>query len=134
MTKLTGISPKVPLIYDPTDGPYQLNKNLKQTINQNLKMLVLTSPGERIMIPEFGVGLRRFLFEQVGEETFSNLADRIVEQANLYIPIVNIEKIDFITSDENSSLSLNEVQVSIKYNILPYDGSDQLLITSQLTN
>jgi phage baseplate assembly protein W len=71
MTKLTGISPKVPLIYDPTDGPYQLNKNLKQTINQNLKMLVLTSPGERIMIPEFGVGLRRFLFEQVGEETFS---------------------------------------------------------------
>ena len=134
MTKLTGISPKVPLIYDSTDGPYQLNKNLKQTINQNLKMLVLTSPGERIMIPEFGVGLRRFLFEQVGEETFSNLADRIVEQANLYIPIVNIEKIDFITSDENSSLSLNEVQVSIKYNILPYDGSDQLLITSQLTN
>jgi phage baseplate assembly protein W len=134
MTKLNGISPKVPLIYDPTDGPYQLNKNLKQTINQNLKMLVLTSPGERIMVPEFGVGLRRFLFEQVNDDTFSNLADRIVEQTNFYLPIVNIEKINFITSDENPALALNEVQVSIKYNILPYDGTDQLLITSELTN
>ncbi len=134
MTKLIGISPKIPLIYDSTDGPYQLNKNLKQTINQNLKMLVLTSPGERVMVPEFGVGLRRFLFEHIGEDTFSNLADRIVEQTNLYLPIVNIEKINFITSDENSTLGLNEVQISIKYNILPYDGTDQLLITSQLTN
>tara|TARA_R100001460_G_scaffold35497_6_gene68278 strand:+ start:808 stop:1212 length:405 start_codon:yes stop_codon:yes gene_type:complete len=134
MTKLNGISPKVPLIYDSTDGPYQLNKNLKQTVNQNLKMLVLTSPGERVMVPEFGVGLRRFLFEQVNDDTFSNLADRIVEQTNFYLPIVNIEKINFITSDENPALALNEVQVSIKYNILPFDGTDQLLITSQLTN
>ena len=57
MSKLQGISPRLPLVYDKTDGPYQLNKTLKQTFQQNLKMLILTMPGERPMIPEFGVGL-----------------------------------------------------------------------------
>ena len=68
MSNLQGISPKVPLVYDSTDGPYQLNKNLKQTFSQNLKMLILTMPGERIMVPNFGVGLQGFLFEGVTEE------------------------------------------------------------------
>ncbi len=80
MSNLQGISPKIPLVYDSTDGPYQLNKNLKDTFKQNLKMLVLTSPGERIMAPEFGVGLYRFLFEPIGDDTFSNISQRIKEQ------------------------------------------------------
>ena len=59
MSKLQGISPQLPLVYSHTDGPYQLNKTLKDVVRQNLKMLILTAPGERIMVPEFGVGLHR---------------------------------------------------------------------------
>ena len=77
MSNLQGISPRIPLVYDSTDGPYQLNKNLKQTFNQNLKMLILTMPGERIMVPDFGVGLQGFLFEGVTGETFSRISTRI---------------------------------------------------------
>ena len=29
-------------------------------IKQNLKMLILTNPGERVMDPEFGVGIKQF--------------------------------------------------------------------------
>ena len=32
------------------------------------KNLVLTSPGERIMLPDFGAGLRRLLFDQQGKQ------------------------------------------------------------------
>ena len=134
MSKLQGISPRLPLVYDKTDGPYQLTKTLKQAISQNLKMLILTQPGERVMIPEFGVGLYGFLFEQINEDTFSNITEKIVEQVNFYIPSVNLEQIKFITSDEDTSLSFNEVQVSIKYNILPFNASDELLITTTMTN
>jgi len=134
MSNLQGISPKVPLVYDSTDGPYQLNKNLKQTFNQNLKMLILTMPGERIMVPNFGVGLHGFLFEGVTEDTFSRISTRIQQQVSQFIPAINLTEITFSTSDEDSSLKLNEVRVSIKYDILPYNGSDELIITSTMTN
>tara|TARA_R100001509_G_scaffold160437_1_gene128254 strand:- start:508 stop:912 length:405 start_codon:yes stop_codon:yes gene_type:complete len=134
MSNLQGISPRIPLVYDSTDGPYQLNKTLKQTFRQNLKMLVLTMPGERIMEPDFGVGLYGFLFDSITEDTFTNISEKIKEQIDIYIPAINLTEIAFVTSDEDSTLSFNEVRISIKYNILPFNGSDELIITSTMTN
>tara|TARA_R100000808_G_C2094221_1_gene113477 strand:+ start:264 stop:557 length:294 start_codon:yes stop_codon:yes gene_type:complete len=97
-------------------------------------MLVLTMPGERVMLPGFGVGLYGFLFEQINEDTFSNITEKIVEQVGFYMPAVNLEEIKFVTSDEDRALAFNEVQVSIKYNILPFNARDQLIITTTMTN
>ena len=77
---MSGISPKLPLSRDFEDG-YSLNKTLKDVARQNLKMLILTAPGERIMIPDFGVGLRNYLFENATEEGLYDLKNRIIEQA-----------------------------------------------------
>ena len=133
MSKLEGISVKLPLTYDPADGPYLLNKTLGETIKQNIKMLVLTSPGERIMDPNFGIGLRNFLFESIGDETFTDIVTRMKDQLAEYIPVVNLESVEFITSDEDSTIPINEIVVSVKYNIEPYNARDELRITSSLT-
>jgi phage baseplate assembly protein W len=58
---MSGISPKLPLANNKVDGAYELNKTIKQSVNQNLKNLILTNPGERIMDPLFGVGLSQIL-------------------------------------------------------------------------
>jgi hypothetical protein len=47
-------------------------------------MLILTIPGERIMDPNFGVGLRRYLFELNGSNTYSAISSKINEQADLF--------------------------------------------------
>lgn len=133
MTTRQGISPKIPLSYDVIDGPYRLNRTLGETIKQNFKNMVLTMPGERIMIPEFGVGLYGYLFENVNGNTFDALVERLTEQTQTYMPMINLQNIDFLTSDEDPSLSFNEVRVSIKYNILPLDEDAELLITSTMT-
>jgi hypothetical protein len=41
---MAGISVALPLQMDETDGAYRLNKNLKDTVKQNFKMLLLTNP------------------------------------------------------------------------------------------
>ena len=61
------------------------------------------------------------------------LVQKIREQKDIYIPAINIEEIQFQTSDENSTLAFNEVQVVITYNLAPFAGSDQLVITSTMT-
>ena len=48
---MSGISVKLPISRDKTDG-IKLIKNYGELASQNLKMLVLTVPGERMMDPE----------------------------------------------------------------------------------
>jgi len=134
MSKLQGISPKVPLTYSNTYGPYELNSTLGEAIRQNFKMLVLTSPGERIMNPDFGVGLNNFLFEAIDSTTFSKIVERVKEQIDLFMPSISLTGMDFITSDEDPSLQINEVRIQIIYNILPLNTEDHLIINSTTTS
>jgi hypothetical protein len=71
-----GLSVALPLRIDARDGAYGLNKNLLQVAEQNLKMVILTAPGERIMFPEFGVGVRNYLFEQNNSGLIGNLVSK----------------------------------------------------------
>ena len=47
---------------DPETGFSQC-RTLLDVARQNLLMIIMTNPGERIMFGNFGVGLRRYLFE-----------------------------------------------------------------------
>ena len=127
--KLQGISVSLPLRYDNIDGPYELNKNLKDVVKQNLKNLVLTSPGERIMLPDFGAGVRRLLFEPGTAQTYNLAKERLSSQNTRYMPFVEIQDLFFLTSEEDDSLSPNAVRLVLKYNIGPINDSDTLIIT-----
>jgi len=128
--KLEGISVKLPLTYGDADGPYILNKNIGAVVKQNFKNLILTSPGERIMLPEFGVGLRSLLFEGISGSTYEKASARIREQTFIYMPFINIENISFVSSDEDPTLPLNAVIVNISFNLGAIDTSDTLSVRS----
>tara|TARA_A100001515_G_scaffold86418_1_gene68652 strand:- start:157 stop:561 length:405 start_codon:yes stop_codon:yes gene_type:complete len=127
--KLEGISVSLPLTYDNTDGPFRLNKTLKDVVKQNLKNLVLTSPGERVMIPDFGAGVRRLLFDPATPSTYQTLKGRVSTQISKFMPFVEIEEMVILTPDEDESLSPNSVRLIIRYNIGPINDSDTLIIT-----
>ena len=60
---MSNYSPKLPLTLNPING-FENNQTVPSVVLQNLKMIILTSPGERIMDPNFGVGIKQYLFEQ----------------------------------------------------------------------
>jgi phage baseplate assembly protein W len=122
---VSGISPKLPLYIDPIDG-IALNKTLKQMTRQNLKMIILTSPGERIMYPKFGVGIRRYLFMNNTQRTLSDISRKIEQQVRTYLPSVTIRSIKFLSengeeirSSFEGSSSSNYVHLVVNYEI-PY--------------
>jgi len=129
---VSGISPKLPLYTDPVDG-IALNKTIKQMTRQNLKMIILTSPGERIMHPKFGVGLRRYLFMNNTQRTLSDISRKIEEQVRTYLPSVRIRSIKFLSengeemgSSFESSSSSNYVKLVLNYEIPSAFISDTL--------
>lgn len=99
-----GFQPQIPLSLDSEDG-FAMIKDLKSNIRQNLKMLLLTNPGERIMIPRFGVGMRRYLFEVKGDDVYAQIDSRIREQVSIFLPYLQIKRIKF-SSDNDNKISL----------------------------
>jgi phage baseplate assembly protein W len=123
-----GLSPKLPLTVSEVFGPYNLNTNFEDLAKQNLKMLILTIPGERIMDPNFGVGLRRYLFELNDSNTYSNISSRIREQTQRYLRYIRIDDIQFQIPEDNPDIFPHNLSVSILFTILPLQRSTALQI------
>jgi|TARA_E500000305_G_C4006601_1_gene230311 phage baseplate assembly protein W len=111
---MSGIAVQLPLIRDQEDG-FGLLKNYDDVVAQNLKMLILTVPGERIMDPDFGVGARRYLFEQLTEETFQLFKSRLLQQQQKYLPYLVIKNVEFVSSLSNKEVDENTLQIKISY-------------------
>lgn len=125
---MQGYSPKLPLMYDNTEqGVYSLNKTIADSVRQNLKMLLLTSPGERIMDSNFGVGIRNYLFEQDIEKLRDDLSTRITSQVSRYLKYIVLEEINFSPPNSNNEQALF---VNIRYRIPALNTIDELNIRS----
>jgi phage baseplate assembly protein W len=111
-----GLSVALPLRIDPIDGAYGLNKKVSEVASQNLRMIILTSPGERIMYPEFGVGIKQFLFEQNTSETISAVDGRIRQQVARYAPYIKI--LDLTVQSPTDLNSANQGKISNRLNIV----------------
>ena len=115
----SGLAPKLPLVFDNVFGPYGLITDFSSLAKQNLKMLILTSPGERMMDTDFGVGLKKYLFEQNTQSTYSEIDSNIRQQVQRYLPYIGIDRIDFTVPEDNPDLFPNSLSVSILFTILP---------------
>tara|TARA_R110000796_G_scaffold162584_1_gene279354 strand:+ start:289 stop:687 length:399 start_codon:yes stop_codon:yes gene_type:complete len=129
---MAGLTPKLPLSLGGDNGNYQLIKTYKNLIKQNFKNLVLTAPGERIMDPKFGVGIRNFLFENDGALLYSAIEVAIESQVQIYMPFISIIDISFTTPRqmENLGIDSNLLSLSIEYEIVPLNTVDILAITA----
>ena len=124
----SGLSPKLPLTTSDVFGAYNLNTTFEEVAKQNLQMLVLTMPGERMMDVNFGVGLRRFLFENNGTNTYTNIEAAIRDQVTRYLPYISIDDVSFQIPENNPDLFPQNLSVSILFTILPLQLSTALQI------
>jgi hypothetical protein len=102
-----------------------MNKKFTKLVRQNLKMLLLTVPGERVMDPEFGVGLKTYLFQNFHEGTLAEIDAKVREQAAKYLPVVSIIGLSF----DQSRIDTNQLGIAIKFTIPNIGATDLLQIT-----
>ena len=123
---MAGIGPKLPLQTNPKDG-FGLTKTVRENIQQSLKMLLLTNPGERVMIPRYGVGLRNFLFEQHTPVTTALIIARIETQLSEFMPFVKLIDVDIPEKiDGIDARDLNALRLRIIYEVPNIHGRDEL--------
>tara|TARA_R110002110_G_scaffold78923_1_gene206698 strand:+ start:557 stop:922 length:366 start_codon:yes stop_codon:yes gene_type:complete len=118
------ISIALPLNKNSTNG-FETNDSIFSVVRQNLKMLILTIPGERVMIPDYGVGLKKYLFDSYGEHLSSQIDHKIREQVKKYMPAITI--FDIIINKDN--LDTSRLNIAISYSIPGIQMKDLLRFT-----
>ena len=106
--------PKWPLKRGNKDT-YEVYDNITSQISFYLKNLLLTHPGENISDPNYGVGLRRYLFEQNIASVRSTIQARVQRQISQYLPYLRVKEI--LIGSTASEIDENTFTLRIVYNI-----------------
>jgi hypothetical protein len=93
----------------PFDGPGVFNSTYttKDQIKSNLVNLLLTSIGERVMNPNFGTELKKFLFEGITDSNSELLKNSLLNSIAIYIPEITVTDIAVIPNTDYNSINLN---------------------------
>lgn len=97
------------------ESTFEQSFQTKDQIKSNIKNLLLTKRGERILQPQFGSGLQSLLFEQNIDDLEGKIEDTINESLEQWLPYVTAEEIDIESTDELRDN--NKLNVSIKFRI-----------------
>ena len=106
--------PKWPLKSGNADT-FEMYDSVEQQIGFYLKNLMMTSPGENISDLNYGVGIRRFIFEQNIDSVRSSIASAVSAQVSLYLPYLTIADIQVFASAED--VDNNFITVRLAYGI-----------------
>ena len=99
-----------------SNGIFPVNYTTLTQAKDNLKNLILTKKGERLMQPDFGCDVWKVLFEQLdGTLIETSIETSILDAVSIWLPYLNIDTIVF-DYDEND-IDNNRIALDIKFSL-----------------
>ena len=96
-------------------GLFRQTETTLEQVGHNIKNLLLTAKGERVMQPDFGSDLRALLFEQDTEDFIDRIQLAIEEAISTWLPYINIEEANVITDESNPNRVKVDIDFSLNY-------------------
>ena len=118
--------------YSDIDFSFQANPNTgdvgimydTEAVRQSVKNILMTNYGEKLFKPDFGVNLRRFLFEPFDASTYEAIREEVFVAIQNYEPRVRVEQVD-ITPLPN----ILELRIKVYFTVLtPEESSSDVTI------
>lgn len=100
-----------PLGSDVEKGGYFKKISGVKMVRAAIRQLLLTERGERVMLPEFGCNLRKFLFSPLDENTFTAIKDEIRTSFQRYIVGASIVKLAVFPTGDTGPSGGNSLQI-----------------------
>ena len=98
------------------EGYFASTTTTIEAVKNNIRNLVRTNTGERLMQPNLGLNLRNYMFEQFTDETILGVQNDIVDTFKVWLPFVEIRDIQ-VSMDKNDSIGKNKMGINIVFNI-----------------
>lgn len=97
-------------------------------IRESIRIILTTEPGERLMLPAFGAGLGRFLFEPNVVTTHRRIEEAVVQSLERWERRIKVDQVEVQADPEDAQAAL----VTLRYTLVANQAADQLLLRVQL--
>jgi phage baseplate assembly protein W len=101
----------------------------EENIRQAIRIILMTEQRERLRLPEFGGGLRQFLFEPNTVSTRHSIEDRITKALVRWEPRIRVESVvvDTDPSDPESAIA------TVTYDLVSTQTRERVSLNVKLT-
>jgi phage baseplate assembly protein W len=86
----------------------------EESVRQSLWMILNTSPGERVMRPDFGCGLHELIFDPNTSGTAGQVISAVREALVLWEPRIDVLDIDAVPDDTEPNLLLIAISYQVR--------------------
>jgi hypothetical protein len=107
-----GVGWKFPPSFDKQDRSVRMVSEEKD-IEESLRILLSTKPGERVLNLAYGCDMRRFLFEPIDTTTITLMKSTIEQAINNYEPRIELNDVNIEPDDEEPTL----IYIAIDYTV-----------------
>tara|TARA_Y100000310_G_C20010817_1_gene502862 strand:+ start:66 stop:506 length:441 start_codon:yes stop_codon:yes gene_type:complete len=107
---------KLPFELD-NGGFNSLTTETLDAVKQNLLNLLNTEMGERVMQPNLGVRIRRYLFEPYRDGVITGIQDSLIETFSYWLPFVTINDINVQMSERTEGTLKNTMLISVDFSL-----------------
>ena len=104
----TKIGIKTPLRSTPSSDIFDMHNDPREQLKDNLKNLILTNQGERLVNTAFGANLKSVLYDYTKDTEYKRTVDDLIRGAvEKFMPVININEIQSVIIDEQEKNSAN---------------------------
>lgn len=107
-------------------GVFRSTYSTKDQVKYNLLNLILTNKGERVFNPEFGSDVRKYIFEQITDDSLDDLKQTILTSIQIFLPEISVVSI-IITPE----VDYNLVTLKLDYQLILSGDKDNVIIEFQ---
>ena len=86
----------------------------EEDVEQAIEIILRTSPGERVMLPAFGAGLRDFVFAGNSPPTHRRVEDAVRRALVEYEPRIDVEQVRASASADEPNLMEVEIDYVVR--------------------
>ena len=117
------------------EGFFASTSTTIEAVKNNIRNLLNTHQGERLMQPNLGLNLRKYLFNPINDETVFTIQEEILDIFEAWLPFVMITNIQIKTTDDDIGIDSSTLSINIVFSIeQDPDTLDSVQITITDTN
>ena len=102
---------------DGSEGYFASTSTTIEAVKNNIRNLLNTNQGERLMNPTLGLDLKKYLFEQITQEVIIDIEDKIHDTFRFWLPFVDIRKIRVMVTPTDGDVGVNSITINILFSI-----------------
>ena len=100
-----------------SEGWFASTTTTIDAVKNNIRNLLRTHKGERLLQPNIGLNLRKVLFEQFTDELRLQIENDILDTFEYWLPFVQIRDLKIGMTPSPTDVTMNRLDITVLFNI-----------------